>query len=348
MFTGVGGFELGIKKATNNNKSLPQKGQSQKGGNGNSKEQEAQLHSRQHPTFRCVGFSENDKFCSELLRKRFPDVKNYGDARDIKTDELPDFDFLVAGFPCQAFSIAGKRKGFEDTRGTLFHEIARILEAKRPNYLLLENVKGLLNHDRGKTFGVILATLSELGYIVQWMVLNSKFFGVPQNRERVFIIGSLRGEPIPEILPVKFDDTKNAKEDRFEQESESWISTLDSRYGQRWSQETYVLHNIYGGFGEGPRQSKDSPTIRTPKGGGHIPMIAQSLQTDGQLRQGSSWGTNNPQSSRNIRRLTPMECERLQGFPDNWTEGFSDTQRYKMMGNAVTVNVVEAIMRNWK
>jgi len=108
---------------------------------------------------------------------------------------------LCGGFPCQAFSIAGKREGFRDTRGTLFFEIARVLEAKRPSYCFLENVKGLLNHDGGKTFGVILQALGELGYDVQWFVLNSKFHGVPQNRERAFIVGSLGGRPKPQILP---------------------------------------------------------------------------------------------------------------------------------------------------
>src|SRR3990167_7252124 len=117
MFTGIGGFELGI------------------GNRG-----------------KCIGFSENDKYCSQLLKKKFPKVRNYGDATKIIPSELPDFDMLCGGFPCQAFSIAGKRKGFEDIRGTLFFEIARILKAKRPSYFLLENVKGLLNIQRGETF----------------------------------------------------------------------------------------------------------------------------------------------------------------------------------------------------
>ena len=159
--------------------------------------------------FRCIGFSEIDKFASELLKNKFPTVKNYGDATKIIPEELPDFELLVGGFPCQAFSIAGKRKGFEDTRGTLFHDIVRILKVKRPRNILLENVKGLLNHDGGRTFATILASLSELGYVIQWMVFNSKFFGVPQNRERVFIIGSLRGEPIPEILPLGESDRRD-------------------------------------------------------------------------------------------------------------------------------------------
>jgi DNA (cytosine-5)-methyltransferase 1 len=124
------------------------------------------------------------------------------DIRTVKSGEIPDFDLLVGGFPCQAFSIAGKRKGFDDTRGTLFFEIARILADKRPRYFILENVKGLLNHDEGKTFQTILGVLTDLGYEYQWQVLNSKNFGVPQNRERVFVVGHLRGEPRPEVFPI--------------------------------------------------------------------------------------------------------------------------------------------------
>ena len=173
MFTGVGGFSLGINKAISD--------------------------------AICVGFSEIDKYANQVLKYRFGGVKNYGNAKEIRTSELPEFDLLCGGFPCQAFSIAGKRGGFDDTRGTLFFEIARVIEAKRPKIVLLENVKGLLNHDKGKTFATILCSLWELGYDVQWMVLNSKFFGVPQNRERVFIVGSIRGTSRPEILPFGED-----------------------------------------------------------------------------------------------------------------------------------------------
>ena len=117
----------------------------------------------------------------------------FDDVRKIVPEQLPDFDLLVGGFPCQSFSIAGARKGFDDTRGTLFFEIARITAVKKPKYLYLENVPGLLNHDSGKTFETILRTLDELGYDVCWQVLNSKNFGVPQSRNRVWIIGYVRG-----------------------------------------------------------------------------------------------------------------------------------------------------------
>jgi len=148
-----------------------------------------------------VGACEIDKYARSIYSKRFPDIPIWEDARAITPDNLPDFDILCAGFPCQAFSLAGKRLGFEDTRGTLFYEIARIAEKKRPQYLFLENVKGLLYHDNGKTFQKIIATFDAMGYNVEWQVINSKFF-VPQNRERIYIIGHLRNGSVRPIFPL--------------------------------------------------------------------------------------------------------------------------------------------------
>ena len=159
--------------------------------------------------FKTVFANDNDKYAIQTYNKNFGENWEATDIRKIKADSIPDFDMLCGGFPCQAFSIAGKRKGFEDTRGTLFFEIARIIKFKKPQIVFLENVKGLLNHNKGQTFSIIIQTLSELGYDVQWMVLNSKFFGVPQNRERVFIIGSLRGTSRSEILPFGKGGEKN-------------------------------------------------------------------------------------------------------------------------------------------
>jgi len=170
LFGGIGGFRLGLQKASDR--------------------------------FECVWYNDNNKYAVKIYNKRFGEKYEAKDIRKIKTEEIPDFDMLCAGFPCQSFSIAGRRKGFADTRGTLFFEIARIIKHKRPKYLLLENVKGLLNHDQGETFRTILRTLDELGYDVEWQVLNSKYFGVPQNRERVFIIGYLGRERRKKIFPV--------------------------------------------------------------------------------------------------------------------------------------------------
>ena len=178
MFAGIGGFRAGLDRA---------------GG------------------FRCVGHCEIDKYADASYRAIHNIGKEevyYRDAREIDPAGMPDFQLLCAGFPCQPFSGAGKRRGFEDARGTLFFEIARLAQARRPSYLLLENVPGLLNHDKGRTFAAILGTLNELGYRVEWAVHNSANFGVPQQRRRVFIIGYLDPRCAGKILPVFGTDGK--------------------------------------------------------------------------------------------------------------------------------------------
>ena len=171
MFSGIGGFELGIEAAAH----------------------ELGI------TAECVGYSEIDKHAIRTYEEHYAH-DNYGDATTIDADHLPDFDLLVGGFPCQAFSIAGKRLGFDETRGTLFFDIARILKAKEPRFFILENVKGLISHNKGQTFRTIVRVLDGLGYDLQWKVLNSKDHGVPQSRERVFIVGNLGGTPRPEVF----------------------------------------------------------------------------------------------------------------------------------------------------
>ena len=281
LFSGIGGFELGITQAYEILRTKDTKQRLQ--GARDKKRQSGKFHHLGPNKFTCVGYSEIDKYAIQIYERHF-NHKNYGDIRRINPKSLPDFDLLVGGFPCQSFSVAGKRKGFKDTRGTLFFEIARIIATKKPKLLLLENVKGLLSHDGGRTFGTILSSLDELGYDVQWEVLNSKNFGVPQNRERVFIVGHLRKDSRPEIFSLRKDDEGNSKQH---------VSK---------SQATRGVRNM------------------------------SDLK--------SRW-----RHSMRIRKLTPKECERLQGFPDGWTEGVSDTQRYKTLGNAVTVNVVVEIAK---
>ena len=178
LFSGIGGFELGIQNS--------------------------------NIEMECIGFSEIDKYAKSVYIRHFPQHKDLGDATKIRTEDLPDFDLLVGGFPCQAFSVAGKRRGFGDTRGTLFFEIARILKDKRPRYFLLENVRGLLSHNKGETFQTILEVLSDLGYVVQWTLLNSADFQVPQRRERVFIEGYIREECGGEVLSVRRNCRKDS------------------------------------------------------------------------------------------------------------------------------------------
>ena len=286
---------------------------------------------------KCVWANEWDKYAGQIYNNRFNTKIDSRDIRLVKTDELPDFDLLVGGFPCQAFSIAGKRMGFEDTRGTLFFEIARIIKDKRPKYFLLENVKGLFSHNRGETFQTILATINELGYECEWQILNSKNHRVPQNRERIFISGYIRGEPRPEVLPIRLTNSKDIIQINNPTHSNNRIystegvcPTLNTMQGGN-RQPKIAISKVLGGLQKNASQTNGeiSPTLTSAMGmgGGHIPVII-------------------PENYR-LRRLTEVECERLQGFPDNWTEGVSSTQRYKALGNAVTVNVIYDICKEY-
>lgn len=358
MFTGVGGFELGVNKAYENNQAREHLSEWRTSRN-DSKSNRFKPNNSVRKTRRdseyadCVGFSEVDKYCNQLLSIKWPTVKNYGDATKINTTELPDFDLLVGGFPCQSFSIAGKRRGFDDTRGTLFFDVARILRDKKPRNVVLENVKGLLSHDGGRTFTTIIRVLSDLGYFVEWQVLNSKNFGVPQNRERVFIIGHLGGEPARKVFPIRQSDELSQKsrgKGQIENKYSTAITT-DYRKGVHSGGETYAIGTLRTHKdGQGFRAIKQniSPTIpaRAREDGSGQPVISKTVRTGG---MGSPYGSKQNWDSYElegkIRRLTPLETERLQGFPDNWTKDFSDSQRYKMMGNAVTVNVVAEVIK---
>ena len=309
MFAGIGGFEYGIQKATD---------------------------------WKCIGYSEIDRYAKAIYRRHFPTHKDFGDATRIKTNEFPNFDILVGGFPCQSFSIAGKRKGFNDTRGTLFFEIARVLQNKRPRYFLLENVKGLLSHEKGKTLQTILEVLANLGYSIEWQVLNSKNFGVPQNRERVFFIGYLRETSRPKVFPITENDEENFKLYRQQ------VGTITARRGNNQSDGDYVVKSRREALQEITKNENQSYRVYDSKG------IAKTLASNA---GGIGAKTGLYKTGYKIRRLTPMECERLQGFPDGWTEQgidekgkevkISDTQRYKTLGNAVTTNVVEFIVKKF-
>jgi len=186
LFSGIGGFEKGIQQAYENiqcSERFQQGGVDRNGDLPNTRE------SRLATQPLCIGYSEINKYASQIYQKHFPEHKNYGDITKIKAEDLPEFDLLVAGFPCPSWSIAGKRGGFEDLRGQLVFDIIRILRSKKPRMFVLENVKGILSHDKGNSMEVICEALCESGYAIDFEVLNSKNFGVPQSRERVFIIG---------------------------------------------------------------------------------------------------------------------------------------------------------------
>ncbi len=156
-----------------------------------------------------VGACEIDRYARQVYAEHFPGVPIFHDATKLTGEEFGDIDGICAGFPCQTFSVAGNRLGFEESRGTLFFEIARLAKQKRPRLLLLENVTGLLYHDSGRTFAVILATLDELGYDAQWQVLDSQYHRTAQHRERVFIIGHLRDTPRPKVFPIPTSITES-------------------------------------------------------------------------------------------------------------------------------------------
>lgn len=358
----------------------------------------------------CVAFCEIDKF-ARASYKAIHNTEGEIELHDITTvtdDEIRAIghvDAICGGFPCQAFSIAGYRRGFEDTRGTLFFEIARFASILKPKYLFLENVKGLLNHDKGDTFETILSALDELGYDVEWQVFNSKDFGVPQNRERVFIIGHLRGQCGRKIFPIGGENEKPSAERlginilgntkqvaipvltpdrankrqngrRFKTDGEPMFTlTGQDRHG------IVVAGNLAGSHEQNGRiydVNGISPTLNTMQGGDRQPKIRVreatkqgyaeasvgdsvnlahpnsktrrgrvGKQIANTLLTGESQGVVEP--SFRIRKLTPRECWRLQGFPD-WAfdkaqEVNSNSQLYKQAGNSVTVNIIKEIAR---
>lgn len=403
VFAGIGGFRMGLENTGHN----------------------------------CIGHIEIDKYALASYRAIYNIKEDEYEKRDIT--KIEDFtklrgkyELLVGGFPCQSFSIAGRRKGFEDTRGTMFFYLAKILEQTKPPFLLFENVKGILSHDQGKTFEVILQTLDDLGYDVQWQLLNSKDFGVPQNRERVYIAGYLRNGGRRDILPLKRASGKDY--------GNGYTTTISTKYratgGDTFIKSQEKILRVGGGKSQGTRvySIEGLACTLSSNGGGQgsktglyaIPILTpdrlkkrqngRRYKTDGepmftltaQDRHGVIIGEKDysvkiknctkkgyqeakpgdginlayPDSKTRrgrvgdgvsntitangnmgtidwdgteyrIRKLTPRECWRLQGFPD-WAFdraegiGTSDAQLYKQAGNAVTVNVVEAIGRRLK
>ena len=392
LFAGIGGFRLGMEQAGHE----------------------------------CVGFCEIDKF-ARASYKAIHNTEGEVEMHDITSvsDEfirgIGDIDIICGGFPCQAFSIAGKRQGFEDTRGTLFFEIARFASILRPRFLFLENVKGLLNHEGGATFETILRALDELGYDAEWEVHNSKDY-VPQNRERVFIIGHLRGERTEQVFPferidrtivelqgqqayantlttrIEAQGTGTYVAERKQHEEKIAIPVLTPnrlekrQKGRRFKSDgeemfTLTAQDRHGVMIVGGLYTNDSEKFsrgvlpglsRTLKSQNHDAAILikeATAQGYAQALPGDSINISHPNSETRrgrvgkgiantlltgkeqavvtdefqIRKLTPRECWRLQGFPD-WAfdrakEVNSDSQLYKQAGNSVTVSVIHDIAR---
>jgi DNA (cytosine-5)-methyltransferase 1 len=280
-----------------------------------------------------------------IYERNFGDKPDGRDIRDVFAGDLPDADLLVGGFPCATFSTAGNRTGFslEDTRGTLAFEMFRLARDKGIPYILFENVKGLLNHDKGRTFGIILAVLDEMGYDCQWELLDSQNFGIPQHRERVFLIANLRSHARPKVFPIgktgSGDNETNIRQQKGRQGLFSDISpTIDAHYYKGGNSRPYVVQPVL----DVARVNK-SPNGRMIKDDGD-PMYTITAQDRHGVRIGND-------DNFGIRRLTPLECERLQGLPDGWTEFYADgsrvadTQRYERCGRTITISVVEAMGR---
>lgn len=282
-----------------------------------------------HGNVKSIFSSEWDKFSQKTYYANFGEEPK-GDITKIDENAIPNHDILVAGFPCQAFSQAGLKKGFEDTRGTLFFDIARIIEAKRPKAFLLENVKNLKGHDKGRTFKTINKVLNELDYTVHTAVLKARDFGVPQNRERIYIVG-FDNKQFKHDVNFKFPTPTGAKTrvGAILEENVDEKYTISDRLWaghQRRKQEHKKKGN---GFGYSIF-NEDSPYTST---------ISARYYKDGSEILIS-------QENKNPRKITPREASRLQGFPKEFIIPVSDTQAYKQFGNSVSVPVVYAIAEN--
>jgi len=298
-----------------------------------------------------VFISEWDKAAQQTYKANFNDNLDIaGDITQIDEKDIPEFDICLAGFPCQAFSLAGKRKGFDDdykgmSRGTLFFDVARICEYHKPKVIFCENVKGLTIHDKGRTFKVIQGTLEELGYTVYHKVLNSKNYGVPQNRERIYVV-AFRNDidsscfSFPDIV----DDTKRIK-DILEAAPISPKYYLSDVYVETLRQHRARHEAAGNGFGY---------EIRDLDG------IAGTIVCGGMGRERNLIIDHRPHSmvptthikgeinKEDIRKMTPREWARLQGFPDTYNLILADTHLYKQFGNSVSVPVIEAIAKEIK
>lgn len=293
LFAGIGGIRRGFEQASKNK-------------------------------VKCVFTSEWDKYAADTYKANYPEDEVHGDITLIDEEMIPEHDILLAGFPCQPFSQAGLKKGFDDTRGTLFFDIERILLAKKPKAFLLENVKRLRTHDGGRTLEVIIRHLKAAGYTnLQYEVLRARDFGLPQNRERILIVGFLDENvkfefPKPSEIPTRVGDILEKNPDE-----KYTISDRLWEGHQRRKKENKIKGKGFG-FGIVDENSEYTNTIsaRYYKDGSEI-LVSQK--------------------DKNPRKLTPREAARLQGFPDTFKIVASDNQAYKQFGNSVPVNVMEAV-----
>jgi DNA (cytosine-5)-methyltransferase 1 len=278
---------------------------------------------------RTVFSSEWDKFSQKTYKANFGEIP-HGDITQINEKDVPNHDILVGGFPCQAFSQAGLKRGFEDTRGTLFFDIARILKEKRPKAFLLENVKNLKSHDKGRTFATIEKTLKDLDYAVYPLLYKAKDFGVPQNRERIYIVGfdKRQVKNYVKFVAPKPPRTQTSVGEILERDVDGKYTISDRLW--EGHQRRKLEHKEKGnGFGFTLFNS-DSPYTNT--------LSARYYKDGSEILI--------EQDGKNPRKITPREASRLQGFPTNFIIPVSDTQAYKQFGNSVCVPVVQAVAKS--
>lgn len=330
-----------------------------------------------------VAHAEVDAHASAVYRRHFPRSVNLGDVRDVGrttiaalgADRWPDI--IAGGFPCQDVSLAGKRAGLAGERSGLWFEFARIIGEIRSEWVVIENVKGLLSSNRGRDFGLIIQTLSEFGYGVAWRVLDSQHFGVPQQRKRVFIVGHFRGGGAAKILfESKGGPGHSAPRKGPGQEIAHALTTSTARYD---GNQTLIVETHAVDVRNLTTRRELSGTLAAKNSGGYSlnytnPVLTFTERTRNgerqvEWQQEMSYSLNAPgKGGRSqerqivhmgrVRRLTPVECERLQGFPDNWTAfgvdengdrvDMTDSRRVNMLGKAVTVNVAEWLARQIK
>lgn len=293
LFAGIGGIRLGFENASKNN-------------------------------IECVFTSEWDKYAQQTYLENFNDFKVHGDITQIHEDFIPEHDILLAGFPCQPFSQAGLKKGFSDTRGTLFFDIERILMHRKPQAFLLENVKQLRGHDKGRTLDTIIKHLKKIGYEnVQHKVLRARDFGLPQNRERIYIVGFLDNNIKFEFPEPTFEETRVG-------------NILEPKVDKKYT----ISDKLWAGHQRRKRENK-----LKGKGFGYGMVNANSEYTNTLSARYYKDGSEVliEQKGKNPRKLTPRECARLQGFPDTFKIPVSNTQAYRQFGNSVPVKVVEKV-----
>tara|TARA_B100000795_G_scaffold142276_1_gene106545 strand:- start:1246 stop:2301 length:1056 start_codon:yes stop_codon:yes gene_type:complete len=294
--------------------------------------------------FKCVWSSENNKNCQDVYEKNFNE-RPHGDITKIDPKTIPDFDILTAGFPCQPFSISGHHKGFEDTRGTLFFDICKIIVSKKPKIVVLENVKHFINHDKKKTIKKVISTIEKLNYNVTYKILNASDFGLPQNRERIFIIATKKGyfnfdllnknksKPLSKFLENK-SDYSYLKKDEYTLLKKEVIKKQDSGL-------IFVGYRNKNGFRKGikPNTEHLNRVHRQPNRIYSIDGYHPTLPSQESAGRFFIFDTK----IKKVRKLSVNECYKIMGFPKNYNKSIKVGEKYKQIGNSVAINVVEAI-----